>query len=92
MKISTTIIAALGLVALGACDSKADDNAAMDGNMDAMATENMGMAADNMGMTTDANMAADGMMNGADGMNATENAMATDMNTNDPDTNLANGM
>lgn len=92
MKISTTIIAAIGLAALSACDARTDDNAAMDVNMDAnMAIDNMDMTTDpNM---TDPNMAANGMMmNGADGMNATENAMATDMNTNDPDTNLANGM
>ncbi len=88
MKISTTLLAAFGLAALAGCDSRADDNAAtMDVNMDA----NMAIT-DNMGMATDANMAANGAMNPADGMNATENAMATDMNTNDPDTNLANGM
>lgn len=90
MKISTTLIAALGLVSLAACGSRADDDAAV--NMDANMDTDM-MVTDNMGMTTDANMADNGMMmNGADGMNATENAMATDMNTNDPDTNLANGM
>jgi len=93
MKISNTLIAAFGLVALAACGSRADENATanMDANMDAnmMVTDNMG--ADNMGMGADANMAGNGM-NAADGMNATENAMATDRNTNDPDTNLANGM
>jgi len=89
MKISTTLIAALGLASLAACGTRADDDAAanMDANMDA----NM-MVTDNMDMNMDANMAANGAMNAADGMNATENAMAKDMNTNDPDTNLANGM
>ncbi len=64
-------------------------------------------AADNA-MTTDHSMAMDpAMMNGMDanatmdanamGGNATmdantQNAMMNDMNTNDPDTNLANGM
>ena len=87
MKISTTLIAAFGLASLAACGGRADDNATanMDANMDA----NM-MVTDNMGM--DANIAANGAMNPADGMNATENAMANDLTTNDADTNLANGM
>ncbi len=85
MKISTTLIAAFGLVALAACGSRADEDAAV--NMDA----NMAITND-MGMAADANMTANGAINAADGMNATENAMANDLTTNDADTNLANGM
>ena len=45
-------------------------------------------------MATDPNMSANGMtMGGATGMDAnTQNMMAQDMNTNSPDTNLANGL
>lgn len=90
MKISKTLIAALGMASLAACGGNtAEDNAAL--NVDANLDANM-MATDNMGMTTDANLTGNTAINGADGMNATENAMATDMNTNDADTNLANGM
>ena len=88
MKISKTLIAALGMASLAACGSIGEENSALnvDANLDA------NMVAPDMGMTTDANMTGNTAINGADGMNATENAMATDMNTNDADTNLANGM
>ena len=96
MKISTTIIAALGMAALAACGSNADNSAAT--NTDANLDASMGTTTDNMGMTTDpnmtmdANMTGNGSINAADGMNSTENAMSNDLNSNDADTNLANGM
>jgi len=83
-----TILALGAVLTLAACGSKndqanADANAAADPN------------AANM-MATDQNGA---MANGAGGMDmntetnaATENNMAKDLNTNDKDTNLANGM
>lgn len=80
-------------LALGACGKS--DNSAANADMNAMATDNM-MMDQNM---TDQNMMVDGnaaMPGGMDGNMATnsstENAMMKDMNTNDPDTNLANGM
>lgn len=91
MKMSTTLIAAFGFVSLAACGTKTDDNAAADLNADMDA--NIAIS-DNVGMAADADMTANGTnaINAADGMNSTENAMAKDLNTNDPDTNLANGM
>jgi len=67
-------------LALGACN-KADDATDTDMNV---AVDNM-MVDDNAMMNggADANMMTD---------SNTENMMAEDMNTNDPDTNLANGM
>ncbi|GLR46839.1 hypothetical protein [Sphingomonas astaxanthinifaciens] len=82
------ILVAGAALSLAACGSKTEvDNA--DANL---------MTADNMSM--DANMAApmdSNMMGGADANmmtnGATEaNMMAQDMNTNAPDTNLANGI
>ena len=52
------------------------DNMSMDANMTSMDANMMGGA--------DANMMTNGMTEA--------NMMANDMNTNDPDTNLANGM
>ncbi|MDP9412607.1 MAG: hypothetical protein M3Q08_00605 [Pseudomonadota bacterium] len=79
--------AALALTACGGGGEQADANTA-----DAMATDANMMAADNMMMDEN------GMMNGA-AMNGnmaadptTQNMMMQDMNTNAPDTNLANGM
>jgi hypothetical protein len=86
MKKLQIIASGIGLVMLSACGGGASEtNAAenMDANM--MMTDNAMM---DMNATMDANMD----MNAADGMNATENSMANDMNTNSPDTNLANGM
>lgn len=86
------ILAAGAALTLAACNSnKANDAANADMN-DMNATD---PNAANMSMT-----ANDGdMANGAGGMDmntatnsATENAMAKDMNTNDKDTNLSNGM
>ena len=82
-------ILALGAVlVLSACNNAGKDQA----NADLNATD---PNAANM-MLTDGNSA---MANGAGGMDmntatnaATENAMAKDLNTNDKDTNLSNGM
>lgn len=66
--------------------------------------EEVNIAADNMMvdqnmmvdpmMNADANMAMDPMMNGTTNSldPASQNMIEQDMNTNDPDTNLANGM
>ena len=88
----TIILAAGAALTLVACNN----NAAND-----QANADMNLGADN-GMMADQNMMMDqnmGDMNAAGGADgnmatnaATENAMAKDMNTNDPDTNLANGM
>jgi hypothetical protein len=83
------ILVAGAALSLAACGSKTTEVDNADANL---------MVADNMSM--DANMAApmdSNMMGGADANMATNgateaNMMAKDMNTNDPDTNLANGM
>ncbi len=80
--------------------------AACGGGGDTQSSEANNMAADNMMMDTNmamdpalmngtGNMAMDPAMNGAaaNGMDpATQNMVQQDMNTNEPDTNLANGM
>jgi len=78
----------LALCACGGGDREADANMAAD-NM--MVDQNMAM--DPM-MNADANMAMDPMMNGTTNSldPATQNMIEQDMNTNDPDTNLANGI
>ena len=77
-------LAATAALALTACSGSNNEanNAATD--------MNAGMTDVNAGMT-DMN-ATNVSINGADGMNATENAAANDLATNDADTNLANGM
>ena len=81
-------------LALSACGG-ANDTQAEDGN--SAGTENMIMdtnTALDPAMNGAANMALDpamnGMGNGADP--ATQNMVQQDLNTNDPDTNLANGL
>ena len=79
-------ILAIGCAALtlSACGGGADTTAA--NNADAMTVDNM-MVDENAAMT------GPGGMDGNMDTNAmTENMMMNDMNTNDPDTNLANGM
>jgi hypothetical protein len=81
-----------------ATNTMATDNMMMDSNM--MMDGNVMMDAN--GAMMDANgamMDANGAMNSAGGMGAngsmdaaTQNAMMKDATTNDPDTNLANGM
>lgn len=90
-----TFIVIGGALALAACGSGGDTQAS-EANM---------AASDNM--MVDQNMAMDPMMNGANGMAmdpmmngmtngaidpATQNLIEQDMNTNSPDTNLANGL
>ena len=83
------ILVAGAALSLAACGSNRDEAVNADANL--MAADNMAtMDANMMGM--DANMTG-----GADGNMMTNapteaNMMATDMNTNDRDTNLANGM
>lgn len=83
------ILAAGAALTLAACNSnKGNDTVNADMNATDPNAANMSMTAND----TD-------MANGAGGMDmntatnsATENAMAKDMNTNDKDTNLSNGM
>jgi hypothetical protein len=82
--------ATLALCACGGGETQSDEaNMAATDNM--MMDQNMAM--DPM-MNADANMTMDPMMNGTtNGLDpATQNMVEQDMNTNDPDTNLANGM
>jgi hypothetical protein len=89
------LFAAGAVLTLSACGGGGEGEAnsangmAADSNM--MATDNM-MAGDNMMM--DQNAAMNGAtMNGNMTVDpATQNMMQQDMNTNAPDTNLANGM
>jgi hypothetical protein len=88
-------------VALSACGSSGTEAQNDQANM--MATDNMAMdpmmnGGGNMAMDpmmNGGNMAMDPMMNGGGNMAmdpATQNMMQKDMNTNSPDTNLANGL
>ena len=89
MRAFLVIGAALALGACGGGDTRSDEaNMAAD-NM--MIDQNMAM--DPM-MNADANMAMDPMMNGTTNSldPATQNMIEQDMNTNDADTNLANGL
>jgi hypothetical protein len=87
------ILVAGAALTLAACGSNRDEAANADANL--MMADNMAtMDANMMGM--DSNMMA-GNMTGMDGnmmaSNSMEaNMMMQDMNTNSPDTNLANGM
>ena len=86
------LAAALTLAACGGGNSEANQTATEN-----LATENaMTMDANAMGMNgMDANMTMDAnamVANGVAPDTNTANAMANDMKTNDPDTNLANGM
>ncbi len=80
-------LAAVAL-ALSACGS--NNSASQEAN--ALATDNM-MVDDNMMLDANASMnAAGGMDANASTNSSTENMMAKDAVTNDPDTNLANGL
>ncbi|MBJ6122198.1 hypothetical protein [Sphingomonas mollis] len=80
---------AAGLVSLSACNSTPTEQAAdnIEANSEAVA-DNLEEAADNA--TTETGEAA--LENRADAVRATGQNQAEDMRTNDPDTNLANGM
>ena len=87
------ILVAGAALTLAACGSNRAETENADANL--MMADNMSTMDANM-MATDANMMG-GNMGGADSNmmtnGATEaNMMAQDMNTNAPDTNLANGM
>lgn len=73
------ILVASAALALSACNNAGDaeENAAVD---ETLATENV--VTDNLTVDADA----------LNTVNATDNAVATDLTTNDADTNLANGM
>ena len=87
------ILVAGAALTLAACGGNNDE--AMNSDANLMVADNMSTMDANM-MATDANMMATNM-GGMDGNMATNgmteaNMMAEDMNTNAPDTNLANGM
>ena len=83
---TAALAAALTLAACGG-DNQANQTAGENAAMDNLAVSDP--AAMNAMNTMDANMAMDANMT----MDAnTHNAMMNDMKTNDPDTNLANGM
>lgn len=77
------------LVALSACGGGGETESDA---VNTAATDNM-MLEDNMAMDPAMNMDANAALGGNAAVDAaTANAMATDLNTNDADTNLANGM
>ncbi|MEG3087107.1 hypothetical protein [Sphingomonas sp. PB4P5] len=80
---------AAGLASLSACNSSPREQTAdnIEANSEAVA-DNLEEAADNAG--TDAT--EDGLENQADAVRATGQNQAEDMRTNDPDTNLSNGL
>ena len=80
---------AAGLASLAACNNTPREQAAdnIEANADAVA-DNLEDAADNAGTST----AENGLENQAASVRATGDNQAEDMRTNDPDTNLANGM
>ena len=82
------ILAAGAVLALSACGSNNEANQT-DLSVNNLVVEDLSNGSDTMMMNGDDMNAMDmNSMNGAE----TANAVATDMNTNDPDTNLANGM
>ena len=81
------ILAAGAVLALSACGSNDEANQT-DLSVNNLVVEDLSNGSDTMMMNGDMNAMDMNAMNDAD----TANAMATDMNTNDPDTNLANGM
>lgn len=78
-----------GLVSLSACHSTPREQAAdnIEANSEAVA-DNLEDAADNAGTS----MGQNALENQADAVRATGQNQAADMRTNDPDTNLANGI
>jgi hypothetical protein len=89
MKKTFSIALAAGLVSLAACNTTPREQAAdnIESNAEAMA-DNLEDAADNA--ATPATETA--LENQADAVRATGQNQAEDMRTNDPDTNLQNGM
>ena len=80
------ILLAGSMLALSACGSNNEEANTLAVNN--LVVEDLSNGSDTMTMNGDMNAMDMNAMNGSD----TANAMATDMNTNDPDTNLANGM
>ena len=80
--------AVAALASLSACNSSPREQAAdnIEANTEAVA-DNLEDAADNA-----SGAASDALENTADAVRATGQNQAKDMRTNDPDTNLANGM
>jgi cell division protein FtsX len=89
MKIITTCAIALGLAGLTACNNTAREQKAdnIEANAE-MTADNLEEAADNA--TTGAG--EDALENKAEAVRNVGDAKADDVRTNDPDTNLANGM
>lgn len=83
------LAAAAGLVGLAACNNTPREQAAdnIEANAESIA-DNLDAAADNAGDTA----AGDALDNRAEATRAEGRNMAEDMRTNDPDTNLSNGM
>ncbi len=89
MKTVVTIAAAVGLCALSACNQSPAENAAENIEANAeMQADNLEEAADNA--TTEGGESA--LENQADATREAADNAAEDLTTNDPDTNLANGM
>jgi hypothetical protein len=89
MKKAFVIAMAVGLASLSACNSSPREQAAdnIESNTEAVA-DNLEDAADNV-----SNDAAEASLeNKADAVRATGQNQADDMGTNDPDTNLSNGI
>lgn len=89
MKKMYVLAMAAGLASLAACNTSPREQAAdnIEANADMMA-DNMEDAADNMGTSA----GEDAMENKAAAVRATGDNQAEDIRTNDPDTNLSNGM
>ena len=89
MKKTLVIAMAAGLASLTACNNTPREQAAdnIEANSEAVA-DNLEDAADNAGTTAAENR----LENKADAVRATGQNQAEDMRTNDPDTNLSNGM
>jgi len=92
-----TILLAGVALALSACGG-GSDTATEGGEANALTADNM-MTDPNLMMDPNMSMDANASMNGMTGMDAnatmdanTQNMMMKDATTNDPDTNLANGM
>lgn len=89
MKTMTALVVAAGVAALAACNNSPREQAAdnIEANAE-MAADNLEEVADNA--STEA--AEDSLENQADATREMGENMAEDVRTNDPDTNLANGM
>jgi peptidoglycan hydrolase CwlO-like protein len=89
MKKMIVLAMVAGLATVSACNSSPRENAAdtIEANTEAVA-DNLEDAADNAGTPA----AENNLENKADAVRATGQNQAEDMRTNDPDTNLSNGI